>query len=362
MHSTFAVEQAVAETHGPACLVTILHQDGSTPRTAGARMLVFPGTTGQPRLVGTIGGGLVEAEAITLALDAMASGTALTRRFDLSGRRELDMDMICGGRLEVLVEPMGEGSEPVRKAFDTMARHHTLHGRTVAMCTALEEEATGLVAVRRNVFVKEATGHWQPVEGGQAHEGMLPETQTAWELLPTEEGRVLMEVHAPPETLYLFGAGHVALATAQVAHVAGFRVVVLDDRPEFANAARYPMAARVLTPPDFDSVFAWEPFAQERMGPQSYLAILTRGHRHDATVLAQALGTAAGWIGMIGSRGKRDATYGRLREHGFGDADFARVQSPIGLPIGGDTPGEIAVSIVAQCIQHRSGKADADSQ
>ncbi|AGW12801.1 XdhC family protein [Megalodesulfovibrio gigas] len=319
---------AIAAAPTPAALVTILHQDGSTPRTAGARMLVFPGNAIQ----GTIGGGLVEAKAIALAATVLETGVAVTAAYDLAGANGQGMDMICGGRLEVLAEPL---DIPARAAFAELTAHLAA-GRRAAMRTQLVMVDTGRLDIQREILADP------------------PADAPAWDFCTEGQIRRLTEVHTPPPSLYLFGAGHVSQATAEVAHVAGFRVVVVDDRPEFANAARFPVAARIVTPASYDGLFAAPGLAEEVLGTQSHLAILTRGHRHDATVLAQALRTAAGWIGMIGSRSKRDATYLRLRQEGFGDADFARVACPIGLAIGAQTPGEIAISIVAQLVQHRA--------
>lgn len=333
--------EAIASESSPACLVTILHQDGSTPRTAGARMLVYA----NGGIQGTIGGGLVEAQAMKLAARVLETGVAKTASYDLTGRQDVDMDMICGGSLELLLEPV---DQQLREAFADLAGR-LLSGRKAAMVTTLAGQP---VRIQRTVLHRDADGVWQGMAAGQGLQGEPP----AWELEEAEDVRRLWERHHPVPTLYLFGAGHVAQSTAVVATEAGFRVVVLDDRPEFANIERYPMASRILTPPHFEDIYQWRPMAEEVLGPGSYVAILTRGHRHDATVLAQSLRTPAGWIGMIGSRSKRDATYERLRQEGLGDADFARVHCPIGLPIGAQTPGEIAVSIVGQCIQHRAGQ------
>jgi xanthine/CO dehydrogenase XdhC/CoxF family maturation factor len=160
--------------------------------------------------------------------------------------------------------------------------------------------------------------------------------------------------------LYLFGAGHVSQATAAVAAGVGFSVVVLDDRAEFANRERFPHATRVQVLQSLDTALAelgdGAPGAPAGpAGDDAYLAILTRGHLHDKTVLAQALRTPARYVGMIGSRKKRDAIYDALRAEGYTEADIARCRCPIGLTIGAQTPEEIAVSIVAELIAARAG-------
>jgi xanthine dehydrogenase accessory factor len=150
----------------------------------------------------------------------------------------------------------------------------------------------------------------------------------------------------------IFGAGHVSQALAPLAKGVGFRTVVCDDREEFANRDRFPSADEVLVLDSFeDSLNGVE------IGEESYLVIVTRGHAYDKTVLGGALATSACYIGMIGSRRKRDAIYGALMEEGFTRTDLDRVHCPIGLDIGAETPEEIAVSIVAELIRARARRA-----
>jgi xanthine dehydrogenase accessory factor len=132
--------------------------------------------------------------------------------------------------------------------------------------------------------------------------------------------------------------------------MAGFRVEVLDDRAEFARSDRFPEASGVHVLPSFYQAMTGFP-----IDSAAHIVIVTRGHLHDKTVLAQALKTPADYIGMIGSRRKRDTIYKELRKEGFSDADLARVHCPIGLDIGAETPEEIAVSIVAEMISVRRG-------
>ena len=168
----------------------------------------------------------------------------------------------------------------------------------------------------------------------------------------TADGReFLVEPSARPGTVYLFGAGHVALPTAQLAQMMGFSTIVLDDRIEFANRDRFPEADDVRVVADFANCFK-----DLAIDEDAYLVIVTRGHEHDREVLAQSLGTDAGYVGMIGSRRKKAAVYQALRNDGFTDADLERVHCPIGLSIGAQSPEEIAVSIVAELIQERASR------
>jgi xanthine dehydrogenase accessory factor len=152
-----------------------------------------------------------------------------------------------------------------------------------------------------------------------------------------------------PKTLVVFGAGHVSMPTVELAAGVGFRVVVVDDRSEFANRERFAAAADILVPKDFSSAVSMLSIDND-----TFVVIVTRGHSFDKEVLAGTLRTDAGYIGMIGSRRKRNAIYAALKKEGFTDTDLARVHCPIGLSIGAESPEEIAVSIVAELIQHRA--------
>jgi xanthine dehydrogenase accessory factor len=159
---------------------------------------------------------------------------------------------------------------------------------------------------------------------------------------------VLTELIAPEETVYLFGAGHVSRETAMLASRIGFETVVLDDRPEFANRERFPEADEIHVLSSYEQ--AMDNLVIDSRG---YIVILTRGHLHDKTVLGQAVTTPARYVGMIGSRKKRDAIFRALAAEGISQNDLARVHSPIGLSIGAETPAEIAVSITAELIRVR---------
>jgi len=151
----------------------------------------------------------------------------------------------------------------------------------------------------------------------------------------------------PHPTLCIFGAGHISLSLAHMAGIVGFRVAVIDDRAEFANADRFPHADRVLVASVPDA------FAQLPVDPNTYLVAVTRGHALDEEVVAHALRTPARYIGMIGSKRKVASVFDRLRARGFSDADIARVHAPIGLDIDAETVEEIAVSILAQLVAVR---------
>ena len=149
--------------------------------------------------------------------------------------------------------------------------------------------------------------------------------------------------------LVILGAGHVGRALAQVAAVADFEVTVVDDRPEFADPARIPCAHRVLCRPMEGAVEELDP------GPDAFVVVCTRGHLADAVCAEGALRTPARYVGVIGSRRKRNATLKRLREAGIPEERLAALRMPVGLELRAETPGEIAVAIVAEMIAVRRG-------
>ena len=272
------IEQSVSELleNGEDLVVaTIVSQIGSTPRTAGTTMVIRRDGS----ILGTIGGGLVEAQTMEAARDVFAGGQSQTLDFDLSHNEvSRDMDLICGGKTRVQLDMIRPEPEMIRN---------------------WRSRAEARAAIR-------------PV-------------------------------------LYLFGAGHVARQTAVLAGMLDFRVAVLDDRSAFANRDRFPEAEEIRVLDSFDQAFQGL-----SIDAGSFLLILTRGHSHDRTVLAQALRSEAGYIGMIGSRRKRDTIYDSLLQEGFSRKDLDRVFCPVGLEINAETPAEIGVSIVAQLIQQRA--------
>jgi xanthine dehydrogenase accessory factor len=169
--------------------------------------------------------------------------------------------------------------------------------------------------------------------------------------LPLEDGgkvEVFLELHHPQAELVIVGAGHLAQPLCTIGSLLGLRVIVLDDRPQFATRERFPEADRVL-PVSFQ-----DPFAEAPLHPWSHVVLVTRGHRYDYECLREVLRVdpLPSYIGMIGSRRRVKATFTHLLKEGFPRERLERVRSPIGLDIGGETPAEIAVSVAAEIVLH----------
>jgi xanthine dehydrogenase accessory factor len=185
---------------------------------------------------------------------------------------------------------------------------------------------------------------------------MLPAALEALEkgasqTVPGTETRppMFVEVVVPPPTLFIAGAGHIAMPLARMGAMLGFRVVVLDDRPTFANEERFPEADEVIAAP-----FA-ETLASYPLDGQTYVVLMTRGHAHDVECLAEVIDKPVAYLGMIGSRRRVKGVLDLTREKGHPDELLARVHAPIGLDIGAQTPEEIGLSVMAEVVKARRG-------
>lgn len=329
-------------------LATVIGHSGSTPRSVGTKMVVRP----DGAIIGTIGGGLVEFHAQKLAREVFKTGKALTETVEFSGADAAATDqMICGGRMELLLELITADPENLKELKDLIVAMQKGHkGLLVKVLDTAGEETRRMewcLAHNNCVTLGTFTSPDSLITflTGEVSRAKQPLAVTV------EEKRFFVEPTVFPGTLFLFGAGHVSRPVAELASVVDFQTVVLDDRAEFSNAERFPRADQVKVIPSFPRAFE-----RLEIDGDSYVVILTRGHLHDKTVLEQALKSGAGYIGMIGSRRKRDLIYSELLTKGFSQSDLERVHAPIGLAIGAETPEEIAVSIVAELIQVRAGR------
>jgi xanthine dehydrogenase accessory factor len=304
---------------------------------------------GDGSIAGTIGGGRVEAEVIQSAIQLFASTGAIISSYNLNRTGEAeDMDLVCGGQMTILLEHL-PAHEENREMFRLMCQEMKMGrpffwiGRVVDSGPRKQVERAVLTADDRWVGSLAKELEVQTLLAGmhQDHD------HTALYEYGTHQ--YVVAAVMPPDTVYLMGAGHVSKEIALLAQQVGFKTLVFDDRAEFASPERFPGADGVFVCRDFASVFE-----EYQVTPGSYIVIVTRGHRCDKEVLAQALRTEAGYIGMIGSRRKKESVYHALREEGFPQSALDQVHCPIGLSIDAETPAEIGVSIVAQLIRHRA--------
>lgn len=323
----------------------ILRRSGSAPRAAGTRMIVMA----DGGIVGTIGGGILEAQVQALGREVLQHKTAVSRRFVFSAEDAADMGMICGGQVKVLIRHV-DVHNPVELAVQRAITAALDRGRRAWLITGVPPGDAQAATWTHTLLDGDGSIHG---ELGRERALALTGRSSFMEPQLMEDGQdlFLVEPLCQQGTVYIFGAGHIGRKLAPLTRSVGFNTVVLDDRADFANRENFRTADRVLVVDSFeDAVEGLD------IDGDSYLVVVTRGHAHDKTVLSHALRTGAGYIGMIGSRRKRDAIYAALEKEGFAPGAFQRVHCPIGLDIGAETPEEIAVCIVAELIQARAGK------
>ncbi len=339
----------------PFVLAVILSVAGSTPRHVGTRFLIKKdGTT-----VGTIGGGKFESEVVHSAIDALSSGRSSRVFFTFRGHDADSLEMICGGEAEVLVEyfsPSHTENEILLTEIADPKRNRISAHLLTNIDIPVGESKSGCFS---HVFLDGDGGKVGAFEGDASAIKCIPpmsNLSSAQFLTVDGSKEVFLEYYHPAGTAYIFGAGHVGVAVAKITKFVNFKTVLIDDRPEFANELRVPEADTVIAQ-DFDTIFD-----KLAINEDSYIVIVTRGHSHDKVVLGKALKTSAGYIGMIGSRRKTALIFDALLKEGITASEIQRVKAPIGLPIGGETPEEIAISIVAQLIEFRTEKKKLSKQ
>ena len=290
-------------------LATIIKVNGSVPREMGAKMII----TSRQETYGTIGGGAGEAKVIEAAILALKTGQKQLIKVDLSGESDRQTEGICGGIMQVWLEPWypKEGGALARE-ISTLLKT----GQTVSLVTPLD-------------------GHSSP------YLSTTPKPLTFY----------FLEILEPPPLLLIVGAGHVGEQLAKVAHNVGFQIVIQDDRPSWANLDRYPQAIQIFN----QSID--EALKQLNTHTLCYVALVTRGYQYDLEALEVLLKRAipCQYIGMIGSKKRVNQVYQNLQKGGVSSQQLKTIYAPIGLDIGALTPEEIAVSIVAELIRVRRG-------
>ena len=302
----------LARAGAGGALATVARTLGSTPVPVGTKMLVGPAG----RLEGSVGGGCVEADVLEAAQAAVSQGPVI-RTHHLNADIAGDLGLSCGGTVEIVVEPLVSVDAYV----------------AALEAAALAEQGTLTTALDwsqgpRKLFSPDAD----------------PQGPAA--VLSADRHTLVEHLLLPPRVV-VFGAGHVGSAIAHAALTAGFRVVVVDDRPEFADPGRFPAAIRVVAA-TVDGALG-----QITLAPPDAVVIATRGHRHDAAIVERVATSGAGYVGLLGSRRKQAVITKALQQTGIAAAALERVRVPVGLPIGAQTPEEIAVSVVAELIAWR---------
>jgi xanthine dehydrogenase accessory factor len=331
-------------TDADVAVATVVRTHGSTPRPAGARLIVDR----RGRMAGSVSGGCLEADVVEQARMSL-EGTQPPRliHYGISDEMGWSVGLSCGGTVDIFVEAWRWSDEDAPLAA---WRRAVAERRAVALCTVVEGEHAG----RRVAAVED-----EPVAGSlgsasaDAAVVAAATARFASGLAGIDEVagmQVFVDPEVPPPHLAIVGAVDIGAALSRIAEVLGYRVSVVDPRRAFLTRERFP---------DGDLVAAWpdEGLPPLRLGRRDALVCLSHDAKFDEPTLEVALRSQVGYVGAIGSRGTHSKRVARLHEAGFTDADIARVHSPVGLDIGSKSPSEIALSIAAEMVATRRGRA-----
>jgi xanthine dehydrogenase accessory factor len=369
----------------------LVETKGSTPQKCGAKAIFLP----DGRVIGTLGGGCLEAETRQKALRAMETGESFTFKAVLDDDFGWDDGLICGGSVQTFVQPNPQNG----KVWDALLNNPASRERRV-LATIVTGEQAGmralLVGDERLAGTAPPTNDPMGCGGpGRASQDELPQSGTSSTgspqapvpptteivaadpispeildeirrksavvlaepepepssfILQPSSLSVYLEPILPKPVLVICGGGHVGCAVGKLAAWSGFDVVAIDDRASFANKERFPDASKIIVD---DPAKVMKDFP---LDADSYVCIVTRGHRHDAVILKEIIHSKAGYIGMIGSKRKvRTVMEGFINEGVATAEEFRRVRTPMGLAIRSLTVEEIAVSVVSELIAVRRG-------
>ncbi len=344
-------------------VATIVRTYGSTPREVGAKMIILEdGTT-----IGTVGGGCGEAEVWQEAQEVLAGGVASQVTVNLTEDPEAGGEKICGGTMDVFVDLWAPHDLRAAAQATTLIDH----GTALSLATVMSAPAGCTAPPGARIFLgADGWSHGTMTDarldarirstltdlmrGGRSCIAALSLHDSS-AVVPAprrpspEQMTVFVEVLDRPPLLLIAGAGHCALPLSRMARMLGFKVVILDDRPECATGQRFPDASQILVGNLASEV------RRVPLDRNTAVVLVTRGHRQDEEILREIVREPLGYIGMIGSRRRISAVFADMERDGFESCHLDRVYSPIGLDIGAESPEEIAISILAEIIRIRRG-------
>lgn len=329
----------------PVAYCRLVETRGSTPQKAGALMLVFPDGS----QAGTLGGGCVEAEVKRRALAVLDSGVPEVSKFQLDSDYGWDDGLICGGRMQVLIEPLTNAE--TCGYFQHLAKLAG-SGAGITEAVVFDADASGLTAPASYLF--DAGGKLVTALHGSSRAEDTP-AAVREQLQPLSnrprayaaKGVAYLPI-LPRCRLLIVGGGHVGKAVADLAAELDFLVWIVDDRADIVSQERFPRAERRMSG-DIEKVLK-----EIEITPDTYCLIVTRGHNHDEEALFHLADRGARYVGLIGSRRKIKLIFDDLLEQGIPAEALAKVHAPLGIDIGSQTVPEIAVSICAELVSHRN--------
>ena len=331
-------------------VATVVRTKGSTPQKPGSKLLVRQDGSG----VGTLGGGCVEGDIWFAAKELMKSGGAAQHReYQLNEELAAEDGLVCGGTMYFLIDPVYRPDDYLPYA-EEIDRAYQGDG-SVALASLTRPGDGNESPLGAKLFVRENGATEGTLGSPELDHQAVKKARELMVLgrneyvLADDGSEYFIEAYTTPPQMVLCGGGHVSKAIAPLASKLGFHVFVTDDREEFANTERYPEADIVVAKKPEEAI------PELPINPNTFIIIATRGHRYDNVALEAAARTSAKYVGLLGSRRKTILIYEDLVRMGLPEERIREIRSPVGLDIGGRTPDEIAVSIMAEVLMFRLG-------
>ena len=337
-------------------VATVVRTTGSTPQVVGAKLLVDD----LGRLVGTLGGGCVEGDAFVEAKRVIETGEPSLREYELTEELAWDTGLVCGGTMWISIEP---GERVLRFAGrdllgDVLAA--SAGGRPVALATLMRKRGKDIVAAGKLFVETDAKG------GGTLGDAALDARAreaarealrqgTARTVVLDDDTELLVEPVLAKPRLVVAGGGHVGLAIANLAAQLDYDITVIDDRPEYASRDRFAGSGPGRGPIEVINMDMVKALETMPIGWNTFIVVATRGHKLDAHCLRAAVRTGARYVGLLGSKRKTILIAQMLRSEGISEERIRAVHAPVGLDLGGRTPAEIALSVMAELSIERYG-------
>jgi xanthine dehydrogenase accessory factor len=329
----------------PIALATVVATWGSAPRAAGAKMAM----TADGQIAGSVSGGCVEAAVVETGTEVLSTGTPRLLHFGVTDEKAWEVGLACGGKISIFVERLDE-------TFSRALSEAASSGRAYAVAT-VTRGPVALLGQKMIVGDAVTAGGAFPEEIARRVAREAPDALRTGESRRFEAGcggtepcEIFLEVVRPAPRLVAVGGVHIAVALTALARTLGYWTAVIDPRQVFGNAERFPNADLLLSD--------WPDEGLGRIGLDSStaVAVLTHDPKLDDAALAAALASDAFYVGALGSRKTQEKRRARLLAAGLTEEQLSRLHAPIGLDLGGRSPEEIALAVMAQIVAARNGR------
>jgi len=344
MDELFTDLEKLAKVEKRVAMATLVGTRGTSPKREGAKMWV--GEEG--RILGSVTiGGCVDARVIADAEKALATSEPRLLQVDLDNEDAWEMGLSCAGSLDVLIEPF-DLTSPNNMLIETYhaVRSAIEQGKTVAIVTPLKDGAQRLL-----LFEDENTDSDDELR--KVAFELMRKRKSATVSIGDPPVEVFIEVHGPPPTLIIFGAGHLSMPLVNLAHDLGLKTIVVDGRPRFATRERFPEADELLIgiPSEIARTLSYN--------SSTFVVLTAHDYKYDLPVLKVVLPAGAAYVGLLGSKRRGKAIKAFLKEGGMEESLLDCLHVPTGLDIGADSAPEIALSILAEAVAIKSGRRGA---